>query len=164
MHHALPGDMWWAMSKSAPFVHQVCLPPENSHSSRFFAMEILKSPPVVSHSPLLHRCYVLRKDFSRPELVRVYDFKLEPGESTGPHTWGFCGIVLCLRDGGKRIDVSGDARRSPFEDEVLSQVGGWKWVDGPVTIDVRNTGDGLYHAVVVEWLDGIGKVDGVSRL
>lgn len=72
--------------------------------------------------------------------------------------------MLCLCDGGRWIDVSDDDCRSPFKDDVLSPVGGWKYVDGPVVIDVRYKWDGLHHAVMVEWLDGIGKVDSVSRL
>ena len=170
VHHASPGDLWWSMSKNAPFVHQVCLLPENTNSSQFFAMEILKPPPVVSNSPLMHRSYKLRKDFSRAGLARVYEFKVEPGESTGPHSWDFYGVVVCLSDGGGKIDAVGDSdsdvqgRRGPFEDGVLSRVGGWKWVEGPVDVDVRNAGERPYEAIVVEWLGESGEVDGVARL
>lgn len=167
MHHATPGDLWWAMSKSAPYVHQVCLLPENTHRSHFFAMEILKPPPVVATSALEHRCYNLRPGYSRPGLARVYDFKLQPGDSTGLHTWGFCGIVLCLRDGGRGVDAGdaeGGVSSGPFGGGDLSRVGRWKWVDGPVTVNARNAGSGVYEAIVVEWLGEAEAAGGNSRL
>lgn len=167
MHHASPGDLWWALSKSAPYVHQVCLLPENTHRSHFFAMEILKPPPVFDMRPLEHRCYNFRRDDSRPGLARVYDLRLQPGESTGPHTWNFCGVVLCLCDGGGRTEAgsgAGGKGSDPFEDGQLSRVGGYKWVDGPVGIDVTNAGDSVYKAMVVEWLGAGEAVGGGSRL
>lgn len=163
MHHASPGDLWWAMSKSAPYVHQVCLLPENTHTSHFFAMEILKPPPVLASRTLDHRCYNLRREDSRAGLARVYDFKLQIGESTGVHTWDFSGVVLCLSDGGGGLEGdSGDG--GVFGGGELSRVGGWKWVDGPVSVNARNAGDGVYEAVVVEWVGKGEPVDGASRL
>lgn len=167
VHHATPGDLWWAMSKSAPYVHQVCLLPENTHRSHFFAMEILKPPSVVATSALEHRCYNIRPAYTKPGLARVYDFKLQPGDSTGLHTWGFCGIVLCLRDGGGRVDAgdaNGEMFSGPFGGGNLSRVGGWEWVDGPVTLNARNAGSGVYEAIVVEWLGEAGPAAETSRL
>ncbi|CAM9837412.1 unnamed protein product [Scytosiphon promiscuus] len=166
LHHASPGDVWWAMSKSAPYVHQVCLPPENKHTSHFFAMEILRPPPVSATRALEHRCYNLRREDSRPGLARVYHFRLRPGESTGPHAWGFCGVVLCLSDGGGRVEAEGgnDGSDRVFGGGELSKVGGWKWVDGPVEVNARNGGSGVYEAYVVEWLGEGEPVEGSSRL
>lgn len=166
MHHASPGDLWWAMSKSAPYVHQVCLLPENLHTSHFFAMEILRPPPVFACRALEHRCYNLRREDSRPGLARVYDFKLQPGESTGTHTWEFSGVVLCLSDGGGCLEAGkGDGGGVFGGGEELSRVGGWKWVDGPIDVDTRNAGGSVYKAFVVEWLrEGIDPAEGASRL
>lgn len=58
----------------------------------------------------------------------------------------------------------GGARDDPFEDDVLSRVGGWKWIDGPVNVNVRNKGHRSYEAIVVEWLEEGQAVDGNSRL
>ncbi|CAB1113091.1 unnamed protein product [Ectocarpus sp. CCAP 1310/34] len=160
VHHASPGDLWWAMSKSAPYVHQVCLLPENTHNSHFFAMEILRPPPTCSRRALDHRCYSLREEDSRPGLARVYDFRLEPGESTGPHTLGFSGVVLCLSDGGGSLEADGGV----FAGGELSKVGGWKWIDGPVSANARNAGGSVYQAFVVEWLGEGHSVEGLSRL
>lgn len=159
MHHASPGDLWWAMSKTAPYVHQVCLLPENTHTSHFFAMEILRPPPTTATRPLDHRCYSLRKDDSRSGLARVYDFKLQPGESTGLHKWQFCGVVLCLSDGGGCLEA-GKGDGGVFAGGELSKVGGWKWVDGPMDVNARNAGASVYEAFVVEWLGEGGAVEG----
>lgn len=163
MHHASPGDLWWAMSKASPYVHQVCLLPENTHSSQFFAMEILRPPPVLSSRALEHRCYRLRREDSRPGIARVYDLRLDPGESTGSHRWNFCGVILCLEI-GEEGRVKADHPEDPFHDGVLSRVGGWKWINGPVDIDARNTSDRAFVAIVAEWLGENEAVDGGSRL
>lgn len=167
MHHASPGDIWWAMSKSAPYVHQVCLLPENIHTSHFFGMEVLKPPPIVADRALDHAYYSLRSEESRSGLARVYSFKLEPGESTGLHVLHFCGIILCLSDGGGRIETkrgSGDEGVDPYGGAELSRVGGFKWIEGPVDVDARNAGDSVYEAVVVEWLAKGTDVGASSRL
>lgn len=154
------------MSKSAPYVHQVCLPPENAHTSHFFAMEILRPPPVFATRALEHRCYNLRREDSRPGLARVYDFRLGPGESTGPHAWGFSGVVLCLSDGGGCLEseIGKDGGDGVFGGSELSKVGGWKWIDGPREANVRNGGSGVYEAYLVEWLGEGEPVEGSSRL
>lgn len=167
VHHASPGDLWWAMSKTAPYVHQVCLLPENTHTSHFFAMEILKPPPVLARGALEHPCYTLRPEDSRPGLARVYNFALRAGESTGFHTWDFCGMVLCLSCSD--IEAAGggggpEDRDNPFAGGELSRVGGWKWVEGPVPVTVTNNGDHTYEAIVVEWLGPGLPAEGTSRL
>lgn len=164
VHHASPGDVWWAMSKSAPYVHQVCLLPENLHTSHFFAMEVLRPPPVFASRALEHQCYSLRREDSRPGLARVYHFKLQPGESTGHHTWEFSGVVLCLSDGGGGLEAGKGDGGGVFGGKGLSRVGGFKWVDGPVDVDVRNSGDSVYEAFVVEWLREGDPVGVGSRL
>lgn len=159
------------MSKTAPYVHQVCLLPENAHTSHFFAMEILKPPPVLASGALEHPCYTLRPDDSQPGVARVYTFKLRAGESTGAHTWGFCGMVLCLScsdievaHGGGAAGSRREDRGDPFAGGELSRVGGWKWVEGPVPVNVENRGDRTYEAIVVEWLGSGSPVEGISRL
>lgn len=175
MHHASPGDLWWAMSKSTPYVHQVCLLPENTHPSIFFAMEILRPPPpeLTQAGALEHTCYRLRREDSRAGIARVYDLKLEPGQSTGWHSLGFMGVILCLAIGeGKGIVSAGGGAPSgergapldPFEDGSLSRVGGWKWIEGAEGVNARNDSDGAYEAVVVEWLGEGQVVDNAARL
>lgn len=178
MHHATPGDLWWAMSKAAPYVHQVCLLPENPHSSIFFAMEIIRPPPpgLSKVSPLQHPCYRLRPEDSRAGIARVYDFRLGPGVSTGSHSLGFIGVILCLAAGeGGGVESTGGGtgssgqggtltRRGLFDDGSLSRVGGWKWIEGDEEVDVRNSSDGMYEAVVVEWLAEGQAVESTARL
>lgn len=89
--------------------------------------------------------------------------KLAPGEETGRHRLGFSGIVLCLESGGGG-SVKADAVADPFHDGVLSKVGGWKWIDGPVEVNARNTSDCAYVAIVVEWLREGEPVTGSSKL
>lgn len=178
VHHATPGDLWWALSKTVPYVHQVCLLPENPHPSKFFAIEILRPLPSnrpKTGRPIEHPCYRLRRDDSRAGIARVYDFQLRAGESTGLHSWSMCGVILCLAIGtGGRVESNAaaepagglreEAGGNPFEDGVLSHVGGWKWVDEPVSFDVRNNSDKTYEAIVVEWLGEEEPVDGNARL
>ena len=93
----------------------------------------------------------------------MYDFRLQPGESTGLHRWEFCGVVLCLSDGGGGLGSDrGDGR--VFGGGQLSRVGGWKWVDGPVDVSAHNGGGGVYEAVVVEWLGEGETVECAPRL
>lgn len=178
VHHATPGDLWWAMSKTAPYVHQVCLLPENPHSSIFFAMEIIRPPPpgLSNVSPIQHPCYRLRPEDSRPGNARVYDFRLEPGASTGPHSMSFMGVILCLAigaEGGLESIAGGTGsggqggtpkKRDLFEDGSLSRVGGWKWIEGGEEVNVRNSSDGTYQAIVVEWLAEGQAVESTAKL
>lgn len=93
----------------------------------------------------------------------MYNFKLQPGESTGIHAWEFSGVMLCLSDGGGCLEGDrGDG--GVFGGSELSRVGGWKWVDGPVDVNARNAGGSVYEAVVVEWLGEGEPVEGASRL
>ncbi|CAM9411157.1 unnamed protein product [Choristocarpus tenellus] len=153
VHHASHGDLWWSMCKLRPFVHQVCLLPENLRPSQFYAMEILRPPPVGARSPLSHKSYDLQLSHSRPGLARVYKLRLSPGESTGKHTWGFYGVVISMSDGSVvDNDEAGCDDGNPFKDGNMCKLGSWRWVEGPLTFSIHNVGTTVYEAIVVEWL------------
>lgn len=93
---------------AAPNVNQVCLLSENNRTSHYFAVEILRPPPVLGPQSLWERSYHL-----------LHSWKHQPGDgsrarhqaaSTGMHAWHCSGGVLCLSDGGGCLQgVKGDA-------------------------------------------------------
>ncbi|CAM9537355.1 unnamed protein product [Phaeothamnion confervicola] len=151
VHRAKQGDVWWTMSKAAPFVHQVCML-KDSAASWFFAVEVLEPPPIGAGEPLPAAAYKEDEGLAHSK-ARIYRLRLDPGQSTGTHTWGFYGLVLALSDGPGLTCESGDTGggTAPFADGVLSKYGGWKWVEGPVVFGLTNAGPEPYEALVVEW-------------
>ncbi|KAG5176934.1 hypothetical protein JKP88DRAFT_202707 [Tribonema minus] len=141
------GDKWWSLYKAKDMVHQVCLPGTCAAPAKFFGVEVLKSPPVYSESPLGGNAYTLLDQFTI-DRARIYDMTLQPGQSTGMHTWNFFATVLCLSDG----ELSTEGADSPFAFLGLRTYGQYKWVEGPVTFSVKNEGSAAYTAVVVEWV------------
>eukprot|EP00611_Tribonema_gayanum_P031415 TRINITY_DN907_c0_g1_i2.p1 TRINITY_DN907_c0_g1~~TRINITY_DN907_c0_g1_i2.p1 ORF type:complete len:240 (-),score=62.25 TRINITY_DN907_c0_g1_i2:394-1068(-) len=140
-------DQWWSMAKTNPIIHQVCLLAECPIAADFFALEILKSPPVTSDAPLNCPGYTVDSEYSKDK-ARVYQLSLEPGQSTGMHKLNFYGVVLSLSDG----ELSSEGDGSPFADGKLSKYGRFKWVEGPIEFSVKNEGEAVYKALVVEWL------------
>eukprot|EP00611_Tribonema_gayanum_P031414 TRINITY_DN907_c0_g1_i1.p1 TRINITY_DN907_c0_g1~~TRINITY_DN907_c0_g1_i1.p1 ORF type:complete len:192 (-),score=42.57 TRINITY_DN907_c0_g1_i1:394-969(-) len=126
---------------------QVCLLAECPIAADFFALEILKSPPVTSDAPLNCPGYTVDSEYSKDK-ARVYQLSLEPGQSTGMHKLNFYGVVLSLSDG----ELSSEGDGSPFADGKLSKYGRFKWVEGPIEFSVKNEGEAVYKALVVEWL------------
>jgi hypothetical protein len=126
---------------------QVCLLKECNCPAAFFAVEILKPPPIGSDTPLQAPVYMLNEEYSNAK-ARIYDVNIDPEQSTGKHTWNFYGTVLSLSNG----ELESEGADSPFADGALSSYGQWEWVQGPVEFSVTNKGNAPYKAIIIEWL------------
>ena len=82
------------------------------------------------------------------ELVRVWDLRLEPGESTGPHLHTMDYFYLVIGDGVLQgIDAEGQPKeaRSMKDGEVY-----FRSIEGEEIHDAINVGDSPWRNIVVE--------------
>jgi hypothetical protein len=96
IHTIKQGDIWWAMGKSNPYVHQVMLLEDNPGIAKFMGIECLHPSPLPSPPPLsssLAFCQLVA-DASN-EKARVYTIDVPAGTpESAPHELGFWGMVV----------------------------------------------------------------------
>ena len=125
--------------RTKPLIHQVTN--QGDEAMRLIGAEVLASPPVTSDTPLEASGITLEADKPR---LRAYRVKLEPGETTGPLTCNFSGLLIVISGGTLQID--GDAPR------VLSlDPAAFIWHNGPVQQSFTNVGGAPFEAVMGEW-------------
>ncbi len=83
--------------------------------------------------------------------VRVWDLRLEPGESTGlhRHTTDYLYVVI---GGGTLQGVSGDGARKPAESMDDGEVR-FRDIDGEDVHEAINVGDAPWRNIIVELKD-----------
>jgi len=135
------GIAWCRDYGSKPVIHRVTN--SGGEVMRLIGAELRESPIPRSDHPLEAVAYELKYEDPR---LRVYRLELAPGESTGVVAYDCSGLLvgvsptcLSLRDGSRtwtqRIG-SGDVH----------------WLQGPMEVEVTNTGASGFRAYLAEWL------------
>jgi len=127
--------------RARPLIHQV----HNLGSTemRLIGAEIKVSPPVVSAAALDAPGHRLTLERDR---LRVYELALEPGQSTGPITYGFSALTVLLS-----VATLHTVRGDGSEQTAIHAAGDVLWQPGPTTMTITNVGEQPCHAAVGEW-------------
>ncbi len=127
--------------RDRPLIHQVSNVGEGP--MRLIGAEIKATPPAVTADPLDAPGYELHLERDR---LRAYDLRLEPGESTGPITYGFSGLFVMFTVCTLRVEP---AEGPPHTN--IHAPGDVIWQDGPFEWTITNVGEAPCHAALGEW-------------
>lgn len=143
--HNLPAGLSMCRPhKGDPLIHQVRN--DGSGLMHMIGAEVKKLPDTVAEAALEAPFHTLLENLSGAERLRLYMIKLEPGETTGPVTYGFSGLTVSISDANVEYADWEDVRR------VISfSPGSHIWHDGPVTQTLTNRGETAFLAVLGEW-------------
>jgi len=130
--------------RSEPLIHVV----ENRGDGlmRMIGAEVKATPPVVSAEALEAPGHNLHPEQPGTPRLRLYLIELQPGESTGRMQYAFSGLTVFISAANLLIrDGAGPSRT------VAGVAGDNIWHDGPLDLEILNTGPGVYKAVLGEW-------------
>ncbi|GGO87187.1 hypothetical protein GCM10011348_39790 [Marinobacterium nitratireducens] len=130
--------------KGEPLIHRVRN--DGSGPMHMIGAEVKKLPETVAEAPLEAPFHSLLDNLSGAKRLRLYMIKLEPGETTGPVTYGFSGLTVSISDANVEYAEPGGSRR------VISfSPGSHIWHDGPITQTLTNKGQTALVAILGEW-------------
>lgn len=144
VHNLLAGLSMCRPHKEAPLIHQVRN--DGRGLMHMIGAEVKKLPDVVADTPLEAPFHTLLDNLSGAKRLRLYMIKLEPGETTGPVTYGFSGLTVSISDANvEYADQGGFCRIISFAP------GSHVWHDGPITQTLTNKGETAFVAILGEW-------------
>ncbi|GGO88870.1 hypothetical protein GCM10011348_45310 [Marinobacterium nitratireducens] len=130
--------------KGEPLIHRVRN--DGTGPMQMIGAEVKKLPEIVAAEPLQAPFHTLLENLSGARRLRLYMIKLEPGETTGPVTYGFSGLTVSISDANVEFaDATGVRRVISFAP------GAHIWHDGPLTQTLTNRGETAFVAVLGEW-------------
>lgn len=127
--------------RARPLIHQV-------HNlgvgeMRLIGAEIKQPFPVATAEPLGAPCHTLTVE---RDPLRVYELKLDAGQSTGEIEYRFASLTVFLTVATLRIAPAGGPERT-----VICAPGDVVWQPGPYRFEVTNVGEAPCRAAVGEW-------------
>ncbi len=141
--HDLPAGMGICRGHGdKPLTHQVRNDGEGL--MQMIGAEHLKTPEIVSSETLDHQNFELLDNPGESDKVRLYHFRLEPGESTEEVDFDFYSLMVALTDSSLKIDDESGTRTEAYTPGIHT----WS---GPRTMTITNVGELAHEAIIGEW-------------
>lgn len=144
VHNLTAGLSLCRPHKGDPLIHRVRN--DGGGLMHMIGAEVKKLPNTIADTALEAPFHTLLDNLSGAKRLRLYMIKLEPGETTGPVTYGFSGLTVSISDANIEFGDQGGVRR------VISfSPGSHIWHDGPITQTLTNRGETAFVAILGEW-------------
>lgn len=143
--HDLPAGLSLCRPHGAdPLIHQVRN--EGTGLMHMIGAEVKSLPGLVSPRPFEGPFHKQLANPSGAARLRLYEIRLEPGDTTGTLHYDFSGLTVSLSDANVEYGDGNGTRR------VISfSPGSHMWHDGPLTQTLTNVGDTAFVAIMGEW-------------
>ena len=136
-----PGGIAWCRGYgSEPVTHRVTNSGEEA--MRVIGAELRQSPSITAPRALEARGYKLKREDPR---LRVYRLDLAAGETTGPVDYAFSGLLVAVSSARLTLREGSQKRTRPVG------AGDTHWHEGPVEVELSNTGEAPFRAYLAEW-------------
>ncbi len=137
------GFFFCMMHQKQPVIHRASASKDNLEDMIMMGIEIKKN---LNHKdPLIFDHDYYKNDYESNTFA-VYRLKLNPGESTGCHTYNFPALIVALKG-------IGCLNTKDFYSSALKKInmicGEFQWYNCKTALNISNIGDGRFEAVMI---------------